>query len=184
MGHIEYYLHYNHLPSQFREGANPGFHEAIGDTIALSVSTPKHLKRIGLVKNDETNIKFVINQLVTMGLQKIALLPFAYTMDKFRYEVFRGNITMENANCKFWRMREKYGGISPASVRTNRDFDITAKYHACADVEYMRYFVANIIQFQFHKAACIKAKEYDPKNVNSLHRCDIYKNKAAGNTLK
>ncbi|KAG5677065.1 hypothetical protein PVAND_006849 [Polypedilum vanderplanki] len=188
MGHIEYHLQYKNLPLPFRNGANEGFHEAVGDTIALSVSSPKHLNRIGLLKSkgdegQESNI----NQLMSNALRKLALLPFAYVMDKFRYEVFRGTIEPENANCHFWRLREKHGGIAPASVRGNHDFDITAKYHVSADVEYMRYFVANIIQFQFHKAACIKAGEYESDSKNptkSLNNCDIYQSKEAGNALK
>jgi peptidyl-dipeptidase A len=187
LGHVEYYLQYNKQPIPFRAGANPGFHEAIGDTIALSVATPKHLHRVGLLANDVEDDRGKINQLMTVGLQKLALLPFAYVMDKFRYEVFRGNIRPENANCHFWNLRVKYGGIGPASARSNRDFDITAKYHASADVEYMRYFVSNIIQFQFHRAACIKAGEYDADNSNdqkSLDNCDIYQSANAGNSIK
>lgn len=185
MGHVEYYLEYDKQPVVFRQGANPGFHEAIGDTIALSVASTKHLRRLGLLPDDTNDPKAEINQIFRMGLQKLAFLPFGYIMDKFRYDVFRGNIQPENANCHFWRLREKFGGIGPASVRGNRDFDITAKYHASADVEYMRYFVSNIIQFQFHKAACIKADEYimnDPEK--TINNCDIYQNANVGNAFK
>lgn len=185
MGHIEYYLQYQNQPNPFRRGANPGFHEAIGDSITLSVSTPKHLHRVGLLAEETNDPKSIINLPLELGMQKLAFLPFAYTMDKFRYDVFRGNIQPENANCHFWRLREKYGGIGPATKRSNRDFDITAKYHISADVEYMRYFVSNIIQFQFHKAACIKAGEYEPNNpAKTLYNCDIYNSTDAGNALK
>lgn len=185
LGHVEYYLQYRNQPFVFREGANPGFHEAIGDTIALSVTTNRHLERIGLLKNFKPDVENDINQLLRLALSKLAFLPFAYAVDKFRWEVFRGNVKPNEANCYFWKLREKYGGVEPAVVRTNRDFDITAKYHASADVEYLRYFVSFIIQFQFHKAACTKAGEYEPGNPNkTLHDCDIYQSADAGNALK
>lgn len=185
LGHVEYYLHYNHQPAVFRSGANPGFHEAIGDVMALSVGTSKHLQRIGLLKDFVPDEENELNRLVRLGLEKLAFLPFAFVMDKFRWEAFRGNIEPQDANCYFWKLREKYGGVEPAVVRTKRDFDITAKYHASADVEYLRYFVSFIVQFQFHKAACIKAGEYEENNPKkSLNDCDIYKSIKAGNDLK
>lgn len=133
LGHVQYYLQYHHLPVAFREGANPGFHEAIGDVLALSASTPKHLERIGLLKDFNFGKKSQINQFIRTALAKLVFLPFAYAMDKLRWDVFRGNIKPELANCHFWRLREHYGGVEPAVRRTNRDFDITAKYHASAD---------------------------------------------------
>lgn len=101
MGHIEYYLQYQNQPNPFRRGANPGFHEAIGDSITLSVSTPKHLHRVGLLAEETNDPKSIINLQLELGMQKLAFLPFAYTMDKIRYDVFRGNIQPENANCHF-----------------------------------------------------------------------------------
>lgn len=129
MGHIEYYLYYDHLPIPFREGANPGFHEAIGDLIALSVTTPKHLHKKGLLKELNTDKKGVINQLFKMGLHKLPFLSFAYAIDKYRWEVFRGNVKKETANEYFWKLREKHGGITPPVKRNNDDFDLPAKYH-------------------------------------------------------
>lgn len=185
MGHVEYYLQYNVQPEPFKKGANPGFHEAVGDTIGLSVATPKHLHRVKLLDEAVKDYGSLINQQLLMAMQKVVILPFAYIMDKFRYDVFRGNVEPENSNCHFWRLREKHSGIGPASKRSNRDFDITAKFHASADVEYMRYFVSNIIQFQFHKAACIKAGEYEPHNpAKTLYNCDIYNSANAGNAIK
>lgn len=178
-------MHYNTLPYVFRNGANPGFHEAIGDTIALSVSTNRHLQRVGLLKNFKPDKETEINEIVLLGLSKLAFLPFSFVMDKFRWEAFRGNVKPEEANCYFWKLRDKYAGVEPSIVRTNRDFDITAKYHASADVEYLRYFVSFIIQFQFHKAACVKAGEYEPNNPSkTLNNCDIYQSDEAGNALK
>ena len=88
------------------KGANPGFHEAVGDTIALSVATPKHLHRVGLLEKTAEDFESLINYQFEMGVQKLAFLPFAYVMDTFRYDVFRGNVQAENANCHFWRLRE------------------------------------------------------------------------------
>lgn len=185
LGHVEYYQHYNSQPVVFRTGANPGFHEAIGDVVALSVGTTRHLQRIGLLKNYVADEETELNQIIRLGLEKLAFLPFAFVMDKFRWEAFRGNVNPKDANCYFWKLREKYGGVEPAVKRTNRDFDITAKYHASSDVEYIRYFVSFIVQFQFHKAACTKAGEYEENNPKkSLNDCDIYQSVEAGNALK
>lgn len=185
MGHIEYYLAYHKQPFEFRASANPGFHEAVGDVLALSVSTNRHLQRVGLLKDFVPDEETEINHIMRLGLEKLAFLPFAFVMDKFRYEIFRGNVKPEEANCYFWKLREKYSGVEPSIVRTNRDFDITAKFHASADVEYLRYFVSFIVQFQFHKAACAKAGEYEANNPQkSLNNCDIYESVEAGNALK
>lgn len=129
MGHIEYYLHYDHLPLPFRTGANPGFHEAIGDTIALSVNTPKHLRKKGLLKELARDKKSFINQLFRMGLDKLAFLSFAYTFDKYRWELFRQNVPKDKVNEYYWELREKHSGVAPPVRRTNDDFDIPAKYH-------------------------------------------------------
>ena len=186
LGHIEYYLQYHKQPVVFRSGANPGFHEAIGDVLALSVGSTKHLQRVGLLKDFVSDAETEINQLVRLALSKLAFFPFAFAMDKLRWEVFRENVKSHDANCYFWKLREMYGGVEPPIVRrANRDFDITAKYHASADVEYLRYFVSFIIQFQFHKAACTKAGEYEVNNSEkTLNNCDIYHSSEAGNALK
>uniref|UniRef100_A0A2H1V7I0 Angiotensin-converting enzyme n=2 Tax=Spodoptera frugiperda TaxID=7108 RepID=A0A2H1V7I0_SPOFR len=184
MGHIQYYLLYSHLPVVFREGANPGFHEAVGDTIALSVSSPKHLRRVGLTTGDAEDEQTEINQLYKMGLDKIVFLPFAYTLDLFRYGVFRGSTTPEDYNCQYWKLRESLQGVEPPVNRTEEDFDAAAKYHVSANVEYARYYVSFIIQFQFHRALCQLAGEYVPEDLNKkLVDCDIYQSVAAGNTF-
>ncbi|KAF9415824.1 hypothetical protein HW555_006651 [Spodoptera exigua] len=184
MGHVQYYLLYSHLPVVFREGANPGFHEAVGDTIALSVSSPKHLRRVGLSTGDAEDEQTEINQLYKMGLDKIVFLPFAYTLDLFRYGVFRGSTTPEDYNCHFWKLRETLQGVEPPVNRTEEDFDAAAKYHVSANVEYARYYVSFIIQFQFHRALCQLAGEYVPEDLNKkLVDCDIYQSVAAGNAF-
>uniref|UniRef100_A0AAG5DVE8 Angiotensin-converting enzyme n=1 Tax=Anopheles atroparvus TaxID=41427 RepID=A0AAG5DVE8_ANOAO len=185
LGHIQYYLQYQHQPVEYRRGANPGFHEAVGDVLSLSVSTPKHLKKVGLLKDYEEDEQVKINQFYRSGVTKLVFLPFAYTLDKYRWGVFRGEIKPKEYNCKFWQLRSQYSGIEPPVVRTEQDFDAPAKYHVSADVEYLRYFVSYIIQFQFHRAACALAGEYvkgDPEK--TLNNCDIYQSTAAGNKLK
>ncbi|XP_037038832.1 angiotensin-converting enzyme-like [Bradysia coprophila] len=185
LGHIQYYLQYQHLPQVYREGANPGFHEAVGDVLSLSVSTPKHLKKIGLLTDFDDDEENKINQLYKDALDKIIFLPFAYVLDKYRWGIFRGTIAANEYNCKFWKMREEYSGIVPPVQRSENDFDAPAKYHVSADVEYLRYLVSFIVQFQFHKGACEKAGEYvtgDPDKL--LSDCDIYQSTAAGNAIK
>ncbi|XP_071562887.1 angiotensin-converting enzyme-like [Temnothorax nylanderi] len=186
MGHVEYYLQYKNQPTVFKEGANPGFHEAVGDVISLSVSTPSHLKKIDLLKDDSTDQEALLNHLYVKSLDKIAFLPFAYMMDRWRWNVFQGKVTPDNYNCNWWSLAEEYQGIEPPVDRTEEDFDPGSKYHIIADVEYIRYYVSFVIQFQFHKALCTKAKEYDPNNPDTklLSQCDIYGNKDAGNLLK
>ncbi|XP_061377584.1 angiotensin-converting enzyme-like isoform X1 [Danaus plexippus] len=184
MGHIQYFLQYKQQPVVFRDGANPGFHEAVGDTIALSVSSPKHLRRVGLVKGDADDEQTEINQLYKMGIDKIVFLPFAYVLDLFRYGVFRGSTTPEDYNCHYWSLRDSLQGIEPPVNRTEEDFDAAAKYHVSADVEYARYYVSFIIQFQFHRALCQLAGEYEPEDPNKkLVDCDIYQSVNAGNAL-
>ncbi|XP_017853861.1 angiotensin-converting enzyme [Drosophila busckii] len=185
LGHIQYFLQYQHLPFVYRTGANPGFHEAVGDVLSLSVSTPKHLEKVGLLKNYKQDEEQRINNLFLTALDKIVFLPFAFTMDKYRWSLFRGEVDKSKWNCAFWKLREEYSGIEPPVVRTEKDFDAPAKYHVSADVEYLRYLVSFIIQFQFYKSACIKAGQYDPKNPElPLDNCDIYGSAAAGKAFQ
>lgn len=106
MGHIEYYLQYKDQPTVFKEGANPGFHEAVGDVISLSASTTSHLNKIGLLKDDSTDKEALLNHLYAKSLEKIVFLPFAYMMDRWRWNVFEGKVTPDNYNCNwlvlFW----------------------------------------------------------------------------------
>ncbi|XP_022119819.2 angiotensin-converting enzyme [Pieris rapae] len=185
MGHIQYYLQYKDQPIIYRAGANPGFHEAVGDVISLSVSTPKHLKLVGLLEDGPDDNESNINQLYKMGLDKIVFLPFAYLLDLYRYGVFRGTTSPQEYNCHFWQLRESIQGIEPPAPRSENDFDPAAKYHVSADVEYMRYYISYIIQFQFHRSLCQLAGQYSPGDSSKLlSNCDIYKSTAAGNALK
>ncbi|XP_021941995.1 angiotensin-converting enzyme-like [Zootermopsis nevadensis] len=187
MGHVQYFIQYKDQPLAYKEGANPGFHEAVGDVMSLSVSTPKHLREIGLLEGDESTGKdyeATINYLFLQGLQKIVFLPYAYQTDLWRWDVFKGEITSDDYNCKWWKLREKFQGIEPPVDRTEEDFDPGSKYHVIASVPYIRYFVSYVIQFQFHRALCEKAGQFDPKDPKlPLHECDIYRSTEAGNLL-
>ncbi|GAB6018818.1 hypothetical protein CHUAL_000479 [Chamberlinius hualienensis] len=181
MGHIQYYQQYKNQSYLFRDGANPGFHEAIGDVLALSVSTNKHLSLFNLsdFANDTSNAD--INFLYNMALKKLAFLPFGYVLDYWRWRVFREEIPQSKWNEEWWKMRRDYQGIESAVTRTEEDFDPAAKYHVPANVPYDRYFVATIIQFQFHKSLCELADEYNATDPSKpLHHCDIYGNEVAG----
>ncbi|XP_076067701.1 angiotensin-converting enzyme-like [Oratosquilla oratoria] len=184
MGHIQYYLQYKHQPIVFRTGANPGFHEAVGDVLALSVATPKHLHKIGLLKEVHDDPQADINFLMSMALDKIVFLPFGYLMDLWRWDVFSGKTKEKDWNCAWWKLREDLQGIRPPSVRTEADFDPGSKFHIPANYPYVRYFVSFVIQFQFHKSLCLKAGQYDPNDpTKPLHKCDIYQSTEAGNAL-
>ncbi|KAF4530685.1 hypothetical protein B566_EDAN004924 [Ephemera danica] len=160
MGHVQYFLQYKHQPIAFRSGANPGFHEAVGDVISLSVSTAKHLRAVGLL--DEA-----INHLFLVALDKIAFIPSALMMDEWRWDVFEGRAQPEEYNCHWWKLRELYQGVEPTVDRSEEDFDPGSKY-----------FVSYIIQFQFHRSLCNAAGQHGP-----LHECDIYRSTEAGELL-
>lgn len=181
MGHIQYFLQYKDQNIKFRDGANPGFHEAIGDLMALSVSTPKHLHAIGLGPNNTESHEATINFLMSMALGKIAFLPFGYLMDLWRWSVFDGTTQPDQYNEKWWQLRCKYQGLSTpdSEFRGGPEyFDPGAKFHIPANVPYIRYFVSFVIQFQFHKALCDAAG-----HTGDLYSCDIYKSHAAGAKL-
>ncbi|XP_075578934.1 angiotensin-converting enzyme isoform X2 [Pelecanus crispus] len=178
MGHVQYFLQYKDQPISFRDGANPGFHEAIGDVMALSVSTPKHLHSIKLLDQVTDNTESDINYLMSIALDKIAFLPFGYLMDQWRWKVFDGRIKEDEYNQQWWNLRMKYQGLCPPTPRSEDDFDPGAKFHIPANVPYIRYFVSFVIQFQFHQALCAAARHTGP-----LHKCDIYQSKEAGKIL-
>jgi peptidyl-dipeptidase A len=173
LGHNFYQRAYNTLPPLFQNGANDGFHEAIGDTIALSV-TPEYLKQIGLIDSappPSADIALLLDR----ALDKVAFLPFGLLIDQWRWKVFSGEIKPADYNKSWWELRRKYQGIAPPVARSEDDFDPGAKYHVAANVPYTRYFLAYILQFQFHRALCKEAGYTGP-----LNRCSIYGNKAAG----
>ncbi|UYV61435.1 hypothetical protein LAZ67_1004848 [Cordylochernes scorpioides] len=176
MGHIQYYQQYADQPNAFREGANPGFHEAIGDVLALSVVTPKHLHKIGFLDKVENDTEAEINFLMSMALEKIAFLPFGYLTDLWRWDVFRGSV--DNLNDRWWQLRQQYQGLCPPVRRSETDFDPGAKYHVPGNIPYIRYFFSFILQFQLQEVLCREAGHVGP-----LHTCDIYGSHAAGDKL-
>jgi len=176
LGHNFYQRAYNTQPTLFQNSANDGFHEAVGDTIALSV-TPEYLKLIGLI-DVVPPASGDIDYLLQQALEKVAFLPFGLMIDKWRWEVFAGQVNPEGYNKAWWDLRLKYQGVAPPVARTEADFDPGAKYHVPANVPYMRYFLARILQFQFQRALCREAGYQGP-----LHRCSIYGNKVAGKRL-
>lgn len=184
MGHIQYMLQYQHQPVIYQRGANPGFHEAIGDAIYLSVASPKHLARIGLLSQDDYDEEMMINNLMEVALMKIVLLFFGYPVDKFRFELYRGQATVDD-NCRYWELRRIFGGVEPPVMRSNADFDVASLHHVRGDFDYFRYLVAFIYQYQFHEALCRKAGEYVPGDAKkSIHNCDIFGSLEAGLVLK
>lgn len=177
LGHIYYYLAYKDLPQIYQASANDGFHEALGDTIELSI-TNKYLQQIDLLKestNDSNNANKI---LMRMALGKVAFLPFGLMIDKWRWQVFDGRTKPENYNQDWWKLREKYQGVKAPATRPNDAFDPGAKYHIPAYTPYSRYFIAHILQFQFHRALCKAAGHQGP-----LHECSIYGSRKAGEQL-
>jgi peptidyl-dipeptidase A len=177
LGHNFYQRAYSQQPVLFRDSANDGFHEAIGDTIALSV-TPAYLVRVGLLDKEPPETKDV-GLLLQMALEKVAFLPFGLLVDQWRWRAFSGVTPPERYNTAWWELRAKYQGVAPPVTRSETDFDPGAKYHVAANVSYTRYFLAAILQFQFHRALCQTAGAKGP-----LHRCSIYDNAEAGRRLR
>ena len=179
LGHIFYYQAYNHLPTLFQGGANDGFHEAFGDLLTLSI-TPEYLKKINFINQDEADRaeKDFIGLLMKQALEGVVIIPWALMLDKWRAGIFEGDITEENLNESWWEMRKYYQGIAPPSERSEEYFDAGAKYHIPGNTPYTRYYLARIMQYQFHEALC-EASGYD----GYLHECSVYGNKDAGEKI-
>ncbi len=173
LGHIYYDLAYRQQPTLFRNGANDGFHEAIGDTVALSI-TPDYLKRLGLMKATDRPGDDIDN-LLMQALRKVAFLPFAYKVDAWRWQVYGGQVQPQDYDKVWWSLSETYQGISRPVPMESGGFDAGAKFHVAADVAYARYFVAHLLQFQFQRALCREAGYSGP-----LHSCSVFGNKKAG----
>jgi len=192
MGHIAYFQQYKEQPFAYREAPNPGFHEAIGDTMSLAVNTPAHLRKVGLLEKepesrsadgpttydlgDGFSIKpNELNYLMQVALEKIAFLPFALAIDTWRWSYFNGSVPEDKLNDLWWELRNNLQGLDPAvAPRSVDNLDPLAKYHVAGDVPYIRYFVSFVTQFQFYEALCKKAGEYDPKDPETkpLYLCD------------
>jgi len=173
LGHNMYQRAYKDQPFMFQNGANDGFHEAIGDSIALAI-TPEYLHRVGLLENapEDSND---IPELLKQALERVAFLPFGLMIDQWRWKVFSGEIAPADYNKAWWELRLKYQGIAPPMARSEADFDPGAKYHVAANVPYTRYFLAEILEFQFYRALCRESGYTGP-----LNRCTFYGSKEAG----
>lgn len=175
-GHNFYQRAYRKQPFLFRNGANDGFHEAIGDAIALSI-TPDYLKKLKLI-DEAPPVEADIPLQLRTALDKIAFLPFGLLIDKWRWQVFSGETKPADYNKAWWALREKYQGVAPPTERDETNFDPGAKYHIPGNVPYARYFLARIYQFQFYKAMCDASGYKGP-----LNRCSFYGSKDAGAKL-
>ena len=174
LGHVYYYLAGNKLPPIFQSGAHDGFHEAIGDTIVLSM-TPKYLQSIELVGEQQVGNEALINAQMRMALAKISFMPFGLMIDRWRWGVFDGTIKPEQYNKAWWDLKAKYQGVAPVTARGETFFDPGAKYHVPGNTPYTRYFLSHVLQFQFYKALCDASGHTGP-----LYECSFYGNQAAG----
>ena len=179
LGHIFYYQAYNHIPTVFQAGANDGFHEAFGDLLTLSI-TPDYLVDIGFISEDDAEEakQDPIGLLMKQALDGVVIVPWALMLDKWRSGVFDGDIDESNLNSSWWNLREEYQGINTSYERSENYFDPGAKYHIPGNTPYTRYYLASIMQYQFHEALC-NLIDYD----GYLHECSIYGNKEAGDRI-
>jgi peptidyl-dipeptidase A len=179
LGHNYYEHSYYKLPVMlYHGGANDGFHEAIGDSLVLSM-TPSYLKTLGLLQDLPRSEKGLIDVQMKDALTSIAFLPFAKLIDQWRWDVFSGRTKPSDYSKAWWALRTRYQGVAAPVSRSEDDFDPGAKYHVAANVPYTRYFLARILQFQFHRALCQAAGIKGP-----LHECSVHGSKEAGARLR
>jgi peptidyl-dipeptidase A len=178
LGHNYYQGAYKDQPPLYQDGANGGFHEAIGDAITLSM-TPEYLAEVGLVDAATQSDEAVINAQMQQALERIAFLPFGKLIDEWRWAVFSGKVAPQDYNKAWWDLRTKYQGVAAPVTRSEADFDPGAKYHIPGNVSYTRYFLARILQFQFQRSLCDAAGHDGP-----LYACSIYGSKEAGARLE
>ena len=179
LGHIFYYQAYNHLPTLFQGGANDGFHEAFGDLLTLSI-TPDYLTKINFITEEEALVakEDPIGLLMKQALDGVVVVPWALMLDKWRSGVFNGEVDETNLNSSWWKLREYYQGITTSTERSEDFFDPGAKYHIPGNTPYTRYYLARIMQYQFHEALCNEI-EFD----GLLHECSIYGSEKAGDRI-
>jgi peptidyl-dipeptidase A len=174
LGHVYYYLAYKDQPYLFQNGAHDGFHEAIGDTVVLSM-TPEYLAKVGLGKVTKRTHEALINEQMRMATEKIAFLPFGKLIDQWRWQVFSGKVKPADYNKAWWALRKEYQGIASPVERSEADFDPGAKYHVPGNTPYARYFLSYVLQFQFHRALCEAAGFKGP-----LYECSVAGSSEAG----
>ncbi|OGR60132.1 MAG: peptidyl-dipeptidase [Elusimicrobia bacterium GWA2_69_24] len=177
LGHNFYQRAYGEQSYLFRGSANDGFHEALGDTIALSV-TPEYLKQLGFI-DQVPGPEGDTSLLMKMALERLAFLPFGLLVDQWRWKVFSGEVKPEGYNQAWWDLVEKYQKVKSPAARAATDFDPGAKYHVPANVPYTRYFLAHVLEFQFYRSLCRQSGYQGP-----LHRCSFYGDKKAGDSLQ
>ena len=180
LGHIFYYQAYNHLPSIYESGANDGFHEAVGDLLSLSI-TPAYLKELDYINEEQylDAISDPISLLMKQALEGIVVIPWTLILDKWRSQVFSGDVETDQLNNLWWELRESYQGVKAPIARDYDAFDPGAKYHIPGNTPYTRYYLARIMQYQFHESLCNDIGFDGP-----LHECTIYNNPEAGEKLK
>jgi peptidyl-dipeptidase A len=162
------------MPALFQNGAHDGFHEAIGDTIVLSM-TPEYMKSVGLLDSTASSEQALIEAQMRMALAKVSFLPFGLMIDRWRWGVFDGSITPENYNKAWWDLKARYQGVAPVAARGEEFFDPGAKYHVPGNTPYTRYFLSHVLQFQFYKSLCDAAGHKGP-----LYQCSFANNPEAG----
>ncbi|XP_017774736.1 PREDICTED: angiotensin-converting enzyme-like [Nicrophorus vespilloides] len=190
MGHLEYDMAYRYQPAVFQDGANSAIHETIGDAIMHGVMAPPHLQRLGLLRDDELNDRRIDELLLLQqALNKIAEIPFALIVDKYRWDVFANKIGEHELNDAYWKMNEKIRGVVPPTRRSEAYLDVGAKFHVPDNTPYIRYFLSGILQMQVFKGLCelslygTHPNEFAAKLDLPLHRCDIYGCKLCGEAL-
>ena len=174
-------MQYSSQPFVYREGPNPAFHEAIAHAVGLCIGGPVHLQRMGLLSSPITtsngNSMINIEYLLKMALDKLPFMAFSLSLEKWRWYVFeKGPVGL---NARWWELRLRHQGIIPPGIRFSDHFDAGAKYHVVTDQDYIKYFVATILQFQIYSELCHAAGNSGP-----LHTCDFYRSREAGRILR
>lgn len=168
LGHIYYYISYSNpnVPIILREGANRGFHEAIGSMIGLASLQSPFLKEMGLMNQDYKidNTQALLNE----ALDYIPFIPWsAGVMTEFEYELYSKNLPEDQFNKMWWELVKKYQGIISPNERGEMYCDAATKTHINDDAgQYYDYAIANVLLFQFHTYIASKILKQDPYATN------------------
>ncbi|XP_025162377.1 angiotensin-converting enzyme [Harpegnathos saltator] len=186
LGHIQYYMAYQNQPSFFKNGINAAFHESIGDAISHGATSPRHMRRLGLLR-DASSDSLKTAVLVKQALLKIPQLSSGLVIEKWRWSVFSGRTKPSRYNEAWWHLHRRYMGVAPPSPRSEEFFDAAAKYHVSHGVPYARYYLASFLQVQLFQGMCEASAGLRVGSATfnaSLHKCDIYGSKDAGRILR